>query len=155
MAKTKSMKTRFEYVVKFVCGSATREGGPGVQPVVKGEYATCINIHNPSKKSASFARKVATAWAQDQPGMTTGVSPFREVRHSMDPDGARTYHCANLLATERISGFAEGFMVIASPVELDVVAVYTARAPDGHITTLDIEEVQPKKRAKTITVIPR
>jgi hypothetical protein len=150
MAKT--MKTKFEYVVKFVCGSALQEGGPGVQPVVKGEYATSINMHNPSNKSVSFAWKVATAWARNQPGLTEGVSDFRKVHVPLYGDEARAYHCANFLAAERISGFSEGFMVIASPSELDVVAVYTARAPDGHVTTLDVEEVQPKKRAKTITL---
>lgn len=146
----KTMKTKFEYIVKFVCGSATHEGGPGIQPIVKGEYATCINVHNPSKKPAPFAWKVATAWSQDQPGATTGVSPFRHVHVPLDEGGVRAYQCANLLSTERISGFAEGFMVIACPIELDIVAVYTARAPDGYVTTLDVEEIHPKKRTKTI-----
>jgi len=149
MAKT--MKTKFEYVVKFVCGSAMKEGGPGVQPVVKGEYATSINMYNPSKKSASFAWKTARTVVQDQPGiLTPGVSPFfHKTKVPLYAGEAREYGCANL---SRITGFAEGFMVIASPVELDIVVVYTARAPDGHVSTLDVEEVQPKKRAKTITL---
>jgi hypothetical protein len=152
MAKT--MKTKFEYVVKFLCGSAMLEGGPGVQPVVKGEYATCINVYNPSKKSASFAWNVAKTLVQDQPGITAGVSPFfHKVKHPLYTGEAREYSCRNLLGVgERITGFAEGFMVIASPVELDIVVVYTARAPDGYVSTLDVEEVQPKKRAKTITL---
>jgi hypothetical protein len=142
MANPKTMKTKFEYVIKFLCGSAKSEGDLGwVQPVVEGEYMTGINVHNPSKKAVSFASKVAATKA------TIGVGLFREVHVPMEPDGVREYGCVNLLS-ERVSGFTEGFMVIASPVELDVVAVYTARAPGDHVTTLDVEEIQPKKEPR-------
>jgi hypothetical protein len=39
----------------------------------------------------------------------------------------------------------EGFLVIKSPVPLDVVGVYTARPTDGEVESIDVETIQPRK----------
>ncbi len=39
--------------------------------------------------------------------------------------------------------FLEGFLVVKSPVPLEVVGVYTARHTDGEVESIDVETVQP------------
>jgi hypothetical protein len=50
-------------------------------------------------------------------------------------------------------GALDGFVVINSPIELDVVAVYTARQATGEAHTLDVERVPGLRMAKDIKVL--
>src|SRR5690242_6643669 len=50
---------RYQYAAKFVCGTA----GENPLQVVKGTYATAMNVHNPSlNQNATFIKKVAVAF---------------------------------------------------------------------------------------------
>ncbi len=52
------------------------------------------------------------------------------------------------------AGFpAEGFVVILTPVEMDVVAVYTAGPFEGAVSTMDVERV-PSRRLPPPTLTP-
>ncbi len=51
-------------------------------------------------------------------------------------------------------GFLEGFVVIDSPVELDITAVYTARPTNGEVSTMDVVTITPRKVRRAVTVEP-
>jgi len=64
--------------------------------------------------------------------LTLSVGPTK-------PSPLTAVRSARLLET--IHGFSEGFVVIESDVELDVVAVYTAAGKDGKVQTLHTDRV--------------
>jgi hypothetical protein len=79
----------------------------------------------------------------------------------LEPDQAVAYNCFD------ISNFycpirgvcvdftaIDGFLVVNSPVELDVVAVYTAHPKGGEVSTLDTETVAGRRMPKTIVIRP-
>ncbi len=79
-------QARFSYAVKFVCMSSSEEVQEGV---VKGVYATDINVHNPSLgKRAIFFKKVAQAFPYQKPGP---VSKFQRGR--LGPNEAMEVEC--------------------------------------------------------------
>jgi hypothetical protein len=48
----------------------------------------------------------------------------------------------------------DGFLVVNGPVELDVVAVYTAHAQGGEVSTLDTQTIAGRRMPKTIVIRP-
>ena len=120
------------YAAKFSCGTATVDAD-----VVKGTYATSINIHNPqSQTSVAFFKKVVTAPEEGQgPGKIVVLSgPNLDV---LTPDQAQQVDCPLIVKALQASGHIEGFVVIevapqpagtTTPPALDVVGKYTARA---------------------------
>jgi hypothetical protein len=134
----------FEYAVKFVCGPVPATATAGV--VAPGRYFTAINVHNPQTQTVSFRKKVAVALPKQQPGP---VSQF--VAATLGPDQAFEIDCPDIrdiLGPVPINtAFLKGFVVIQSPVELDIVAVYTASGSTGQVETLHTERVPPRKIA--------
>jgi hypothetical protein len=130
VAPARASAQAFEYAVKVVCGS------PDFVQLAPGRYFTTVNVHSPD--STEFRFKVATTRRLD-PGL---VTPFRSVR--LRPDQAVEIDC-RMVQSMTNAGFVEGFVVIQSRVELDVVAAYTAGASGGNVTTMDIERVQPRR----------
>lgn len=121
----------FEYAVKVICGA------PGGQQLAPARYFTAINVHSPD--STDFRFKVATT----RPGLEPGVvTDFRRV--PLLRDQAVEIDC-RIVQSMTSPTFVKGFVVIQSRVELDVVAVYTAGAPEGTVTTMDVERVQPRR----------
>jgi hypothetical protein len=129
---------RYRYAVKFVCGTA----GETPLQVVKGTYASAVNVHNPSLyQSATFIKKVAVAFSEQRPGP---ISPW--VKAYLEPDQAFEIDCPDIrkiLATTAtpVPPFIKGFGVILTPAPLDVTGVYTARPTDGQVSTMDIEVI--------------
>ncbi|MBI2907955.1 MAG: hypothetical protein HYX92_09895 [Chloroflexi bacterium] len=120
----------FIYSVKFVCGNvrplAPKPSLPGItEPfaVVPGAYRTSVNIHNYWEKWVAFEKKAAEANPQDK---ERGRVSARVVE-KLAPNGAVAVTCTNVtqLLGPPIPEFLEGFVVIESPVELEVTAVYT------------------------------
>jgi hypothetical protein len=129
------MNLYFEYAVKFVCG---KEDGRIMAP---GQYWTAINVHNPTATTVVFRKKVAIALPAEQPGP---VSQFFRAR--LGPDQALEIDCDDIRQhTEHRADFLKGFVVIASPVELDVVAVYSAAGTDRRVETLHTERVPARR----------
>lgn len=134
---------RYQYAVKFVCG--TSDENP--LQVVKGTYASAVNVHNPSlSQSVTFIKKVAVAFSEQRPGP---ITPW--FKAYLEPDQAFEIDCPDvrklLSATPTptpIPAFIKGFVVILTPMPLDVTAVYTARPTDGQVSTMDIEVVEPR-----------
>jgi hypothetical protein len=125
----------YQYAVKFVCGKSRGE------VMARGRYYTAINVHNPTYGAVTFKKKFAVA----KPGETAGpVSDFFST--SLGPDEAFEIDCPDILQhTNCAARFLKGFAVIISPVELDVVAVYTAEGRDKRVETLHMERVRPRK----------
>lgn len=181
---TVRINAKFRYAVKFVCGQAPepkpctefRDGSgnvswicpPSTVPaaangaqVVRGLYATAINVHNPAlaprtgeANVAVFAKSVAIAF----PGQVAGpVSRFE--RAILEPNHAFEIDCeeiAEKFQTPDTTGpggfpvFLKGFVQIMSPVELDVTAVYTARPLDAGVSTLHVDVIQPRKHEQAV-----
>jgi hypothetical protein len=134
--------TGFEYAVKFICGSATPgKGQPDPGVVAHGVYYTAINVHNPGK-AIEFTKKIAIALPSERAGP---ISKFFGV--ALKNDEALEIDCPDIVKHLGFQGpFVKGFVVIHSPTELDVVAVYTA-APSatGTVVTLELERVPARK----------
>lgn len=141
-------QARFSYAVKFVCMGSSEEVQEGV---VKGVYATDINVHNPSLgKRAIFFKKVAQAFPYQKPGP---VSKFQRGR--LGPNEAIEVECneiRQMLPTPQAAFFRTGFLVILSQHELDVTAVYTARpSSPGEVSAIAVETIAPRKLAAAPT----
>jgi len=129
------MNIIFQYAVKFVCGKS--EG----RVVAPGRYWTAINVHNPTYTPVSFRKKIAIALPHEQPGP---VSEFFEAK--LDRDEALEIDCEDIFKHANAdTDFLKGFVVIQSPVELDVVAVYTAAGANDLVETLHTEHVSPRR----------
>jgi hypothetical protein len=137
----------YEYAVKFVVGEIPE--GSEESPLPVGAYFTKINIHNFSRcDCVTFRWKVAVGLPHLR------VGPTSELRDAtLCPDEAAEIVTSDIIA--RIEGLkppkgkmlrhTEGWVVIESPVELDVVAVY-GTAADGQrpIGAFHTERVSPR-----------
>jgi hypothetical protein len=131
---------RFVYAAKFVCGFMPEPSQPSEElPVEPGSYATAINVHNPQTKPVVFAKKAVLLF--DAAGATVEKlfeatkEPSRLREAELGPDWGMEIDCRDI-RLELLEGqappapvFIKGWLVIESPELLDVVAVYTVRAP--------------------------
>ncbi len=85
------------------------------------------------------------------------MTPFHKT--FLGPDGAVQFTCSNIAGFFcPINGvcvdfaFLDGFLVIKSPIQLDVVGVYTARSTNGEVESIDVEKVHPRKIASKTKV---
>ena len=181
----------WSYATKFVCGyqpTVSPTGGTpavGEPPVKPGNYATEINIHNPyyrlpepNPQQMPIYKKLVILVNNGQP---VGREP--EVAHPFPlPDAAGATHMFETVklgpddatmddcnAIWRMMGvqmgptmpLTIGFLVILSPLELDVDAVYTAEVPNAPNTdvrptgiTLDVNRVTGKRVLVPATILP-
>ena len=130
-----SQSLTYEYAVKCICGR------PPTPVLAPGVYFTAINVHNPGKEGVPFRKKVAVAFPGEKPGP---VSKFFDAK--LGPDEALEIDCPDIQRHAGTDRFIKGFVVIQSPAELDVVAVYTAAGATRQIETLALERVPPRKR---------
>ena len=146
--QAQALKTEYQYAVKLVCsGLLPHQDGD----LARGIYRTAVNIHNPTEKKVPFAFKVVVANSiNDEPG-SFSVTQFRDV--TLQPDGAAEITCFDVFGffcptPEGVCidfAFLNGFAVLKTPVELDVVGVYTARHTDGEVESIDLETINPRK----------
>ncbi len=132
-----------QYAAKFLCGEMEhkehedhgRETKWG--QVARGTYHTAVNVHNPTDKPTLVRFKFATALADGKPGP---ISRFSEIR--LGPDEAISLDCSQMFELLHLRPeFIDGFAVIESDVDLDVVAVYTAGGEHGRVETMHTERV--------------
>lgn len=136
---------RWSYSVKFVCGYQPEvKFDPGTtfrEPVVKpGNYATDININNPQAKELPL-NKWITVMVQGQEVLArepASVDPRTKLGMVLKPYAATMDDCNNLwrllqmpMPPPPASSLTIGYLVIQSPMELDIDAVYTAEVPGG------------------------
>jgi hypothetical protein len=134
---TSGSERGYRYAVKFVCGCA---GCSGV--VAPGRYCTANNVGNPTDDAVEFSKRVSIALPGERPGNVS-----RESRNRLDAYEAMEIDCDDIAHHARMPDgcFLKGFVVIESPVELDITAVYTAGGHEGDVTTMDVETIQPHK----------
>lgn len=147
-----TLKTEYQYAAKVAC-SLLLPHQDGT--LARGTYRTIVNIHNPTDKKITIAAKVALATQFGSEPGPFDVTPFKKA--VLQPDGAVGVSCFDIAGYFcPIDGvcvdfaFLEGFLVVKSPVPLDVVGVYTARHTDGEVESIDVETVEPKKIHDTI-----
>jgi hypothetical protein len=140
--------TILSYAAKFVCGPLGTD-----QDVVKGVYATTINIHNPQFMAIPFMKKAVVALAERS---TTPGQISQKWPEQLAPDAAMGVDCRDIrelfVPPIPTTKHFEGFLVIEVPptpqgahLELDVVGKYTARHRTGagglaDVTT-DVESI--------------
>jgi hypothetical protein len=140
-----------QYRVKFICGPSDGK------ILALGNYFTAINLHNPSDqppppagKNNGFRMKVAVALRGEG---TAGHSEFVGF-FDVTSDDATEIDCQEILGRAvqdgkklcpfEPAGFCNGFVIIESRTELDVVAVYSAADLNTHqVTTLHTDRVPP------------
>ena len=128
----------WSYAAKFVCGSqpagSTSPGAPALAP---GSYATTIDIHNPNYVgSLAVYRKIVLLVDQ---GSAIGRAPATAQPAALGPalqlsdDGATMEDCASIWAMANPGvtlpspmPLMAGYLVVVSPMELDVVSGTTA-----------------------------
>ena len=135
----------WSYSVKFVCGYQPGVSiDPGVafrEPVVKpGNYATDININNPQGRELPLVKWI-TVMVQGQEVLARepeSVGLRTKFNMVLKPYNATMDDCNNLWRLAQISmppppasSLTVGYLVIQSPLELDIDAVYTAEVPGG------------------------
>ncbi len=133
-----------QYAAKFVCGKS-EEG-----LAAPGQYFTIINVHNPAPNAnITFRKKFALGERDEKVGQKTRFWP-----ESLHGDEVMGIDCPNIYRhTGQPEGkFIEGFAVIESRSELDVVAVYTAGR--DHVETLHTERVPLRRVANVPEVCP-
>jgi hypothetical protein len=147
------IKTSYQYAVKTLCTLLGEFGfGDAMAP---GRYRTLINIHNPTEKKVGVARKFALAGKPGDPLGSFSVTPYKTF--TLGPDQAVAYNCFDVAGFYcPINGLCfdftaiDGFLVINSTEELDVVAVYSGNPKGGEVSTLDTETVAARKISKLI-----
>lgn len=154
LAANDVVKTEYQYSAKVLCSLLLphQDGS-----LARGTYRTVVNIHNPTDKKIVIVEKVAIAAQLGTPPGPFSVTPFKKTQ--LGPDGAVQISCGNIAGFFcPINGvcvdfaFLDGFLVIKSPVELDVVGVYTARHTEGDVETIDVEAVQARKVSAAVEV---
>jgi hypothetical protein len=152
-AQAQRLPTKFQYAVKTIC-TMRGEFGDGMAP---GLYRTLINIHNPTEKKVEVARKFALAGTPGDPSGNFSIAPYRAF--TLEPDQVVAFTCGAIAGmfcpiNNVCIDFAaiDGFLVLNSAVEIDVVAVYSASPKGGEVSTLDTATVAPRAIAKVIEI---
>jgi hypothetical protein len=124
----------YQYTVKYLCGEGNGE------ILARGVYRTAINIHNPH----AFLQQ-PVCWKVLSPipdGPPTPPGPWQRLPEGLPPDWGMEINCRSI--SQFAGGRLTGFVVIHSPNELDVVAVYTVERPDQPAIQLKIETIAPR-----------
>jgi hypothetical protein len=156
-AQYKSVATQYQYSVKTICTLFTNIGfGDAFAP---GRYRTVINIHNPTEKKIEIARKFALAGAPGEEVGDFSITPYKSL--TLIDDQAISFNCFDISSFYcPIRGVCvdftaiDGFLVINSPVELDVVAVYSANPTNAEVSTLHTEIIPARRIVKNIAIQP-
>ena len=135
-ARAAAPRFAYQYAVKFLCTSNIPGTSQTTTSLLPGSYATVVNVHNPNAASVGFRMKLASA--------SGDISGF--IKGELKPDQATKVDCSQLgkFGPHPIHGF-EGFLVIESPLSLDVVAVYTAAGDTGKVTSIDVEYIRERR----------
>ena len=142
---------RYEYVAKVVCGI---QEDPDALQLIRGAYASTVDIHNPHRETVAFFKKLALTIPPgfQEPGE---ILPIAE--DTLAYDEALATDCEDLRTRLFPDGFPggiiEGYVVIQSPRPLEVDVVYTTGSVDergrvGSITSIDVERVRERDRAE-------
>jgi hypothetical protein len=125
----------FVYAAKFICGSH-----PRVPVVAPGTYYTAINVTNPTLEPAKFRKRFSVAFPEERPGPVSEWVPA-----VLESDQSFEIDCPDILRHVGLKEpFLKGFVIVESPVELELVAVYTAAGSTREVEAMDVERVVPR-----------
>jgi hypothetical protein len=117
---------RYEYVGKIVCGP---QADSISMAVVRGFYATSVNVRNPAAGARALVRKwVVWTFPTEKQAPETPVPPDSVRTLVLAPRNAFTSECRELEAATKTNpnSFHEGFFYVWSTLPLDVIGLYTA-----------------------------
>ena len=140
----------FEYAAKPVCGL---HRDPRDRRLMRGAYATTINIHNPNDIEVEFRKKLALKFPPEEQKAGRVIDSIGEGPHALAPDQALSVDCMDIQRQlgRLPAAYIEGFVVIQSRESLDVSAVYTSAAVVsqgqlmGHIG-IDVEQIRERQK---------
>ena len=161
----------WNYSIKFVCGTQAQTQVPGHvstgEPLVKpGNYATEINIHNYNYREVKVRKKLLVLAGMNAAGGTFVMREPESIKQPnaldaivLNPDGATLDDCNRLWKLAGVNPtpppLTIGYLVVLSPIDLDIDAVYTAEvsARVGTATdvaqpmgiSIDVQRVQGKR----------
>jgi hypothetical protein len=135
---------RYEYVGKIVCGP---QADSISMAVVRGYYATSVNVRNPAADARATIRKwVVWTFPTANPAPETPVPPEGVRTLVLPPRYALTSECRELEAVTKANPntFHEGFFYVWSDRPLDVIGLYTAAnliggKVAGEVSTMHID----------------
>lgn len=151
-ANTITLETRYQNTAKFVCSLF---GSVSPLLAVEGTYRTVVNVHNPTEEEVSFAAHISRAGSGGDEAFLNSPPRLLELgaAETLEID------CGTVAgAFCPIDGICidflwmEGFVVIDSPVRLDVTAVVTAGPEHGKVASVDVETVREERVEKTLEV---
>ena len=141
---------RYQYAVKVVQGESDPLGTQPQDPLSPSLYFTSVNIHSPWLcQCVCFRVKLAIAGHFGDPGPMTG---WFYPKGCLRPDAVTEYDGEDFTYMLSTIGsppnFYEGYFVIESEDELDVVGVYTVTSSNSlclQSVTMHQERVQPRR----------
>jgi hypothetical protein len=140
----------FNYAAKFMCGEFDKLGDPSLPaaiegPVKAGNYQTTINVHNPNSREVPLQKKAVLIFSGDQPIDRTVFEQPRQpgqlVRALLLPDFGLEIECQDIRKLLLSPGappaptFIDGWVVVLSPLPLDIDAIYTGYGYNSDPTT--------------------
>ena len=142
---TTSGRRDYQYAVKVVVGSIPKTDPEF--PLPAGNYFTKVNVHNSSRcDCVTFKWKVAVG----HPGLGVGpISGFSEATlcadEALEIVNRDMFSKLEEVFRDALPAHFEGWVVIETPEELDVVAVYASSGIDhDQVSALHTERVQPR-----------
>ena len=160
-ADVREKKMRFEYAAQWVCGPNIINPA-ALFRVLNGVYATSVLIHNPSDKPVTFRKKFARTFP---PAEQVGgdISEFQT--DTLQPHQALMVDCQEITAEG--TGFPvgappppppynQGYVLIQSPKDLTVQAMFTAGPPPAGddpntlVSALAVLEIKGKDLRKKV-----
>ncbi len=158
VAQAKAVKSTYQYAAKLLCSGL---GTFGDDFLATGTYRTAVNIHNPTDAEITIAHKVVIASGLDQAANDSSIDVYRSVTFA--PQAVASVSCFDIFGffCPTPDGICfdfsalDGYLIINSPVQLDVDAIYTARHQQSEVQTMEVEKVRGRKAEKTIEVTER
>ena len=130
---------RFLYSAQFLCGAASEDLQPGA---ADGRYQTLITLTNPTAKPIRFAKRISRALPRQDPGFVSAPVPGE-----IKPQRSISVECneiRHMLPVPMTAQFRSGSLLIFADGRLNVTAVYSARAEDGEVSTVQTLPVEPQ-----------
>jgi hypothetical protein len=138
-----AQRPRFEYVGKVVCGP---QPDSAWLAVVRGYYATSVNVRNASTARAIVHKSVIWTFPTATEKPETPVRPDSVSTLVLAPGFGFTAECRELEGLTRTpaGAFHEGLIIIQSDQQLDVLGVYSAAnllfgKAGGQVSTMHID----------------
>jgi hypothetical protein len=155
-AEAETIETKYQYAAKAACSLLSTFGDLAL---AQGTYRTLINIGNPTNEAVKFAVKPNVSGSLGAP--SGGIGGVVAKKGELAPHAALSIDCGTIAgffcptADGLCFDFAalEGFVKINSPIELDVVTIYTARPTEAEVSAMDVETVEPREIAERVEVV--